>query len=194
MSRAFALVFSIAIGCTPFRRDDGSGGDNVEAKSPAGATCATRQELSGVVIYDPHFQTLVHPPHRGTFVAPSVKVGDAVAPRAPLAEVVWGPNRGKILAPVAGVVVHAGAAIGSYVRESDAPFVIADPTRLAVRVESASGTFRNATPAELFLEGVTEPIVAPASVRDGTSLIVTLPVGFAVKVGTAARLAFECSS
>lgn len=194
MIRSLVLVCAVTIGCTTLRRDDGSGGDGVEAKSPGGAACATRTELSGVVVYDPQFHTLVRPPHRGTFVAPSVKVGDAVAPRALLAEIVWGPNREKILAPVGGVVIHAGAMIGSYLRETDAPFVIADPTRLAARFDDVPPSLRHASPLEVSLDGVSEPLVAPSGTRDGKSVVVALPLGVAAKVGTAARLSLDCNS
>lgn len=194
MLRSFVLLFFMALGCTTLRRDDGSGGDGVEAKSPGAAACAMRQQLIGVVAYDPRFHTLVHPPHRGTFVAPSVKVGDAVAARTPLAEIVWGPNREKIVAPVQGVIVHAGAAIGSYLREGDTPFVIADPLRLAVRFDDVPPTLRHASPLELSLDGASEPIVVSTGTRDGKALVVALPLGVHAKLGSTARLSLECNS
>jgi hypothetical protein len=180
-----AACFVIA-SCTSVRRDKSA---DVEATAELASEAPSACAFKGIVIHDPHFHTIVRPPHGGTFVASLARVGDRVTARSTLGEIMWGPNRGKIITPVDGVVVHAGATIGSYLRDTDAPFVVADPRRLAVRV---AGLPRNATSFDIAIEGL-ERFVGYGA-RHGAYTLIALPAGAPATVGAAASVSVECSS
>lgn len=182
---------ALSASCKDPHRDGREPSNSVQPVAANARKCVDR-EVTGVVAYDPEFHTLVHPPHGGVYVAPKAGIGDTVAPRAPLAEIVSGPNRWKITAPVGGVVVHAGAASGSFLRETDAPFVIADPERLVVRVDDAPPGFGDAPALTVKIDGIDEPFVSSGRV-EGYAVIVSMPRGLMARQGAKARLSVNCS-
>lgn len=192
MPRWSPLISFLIVSCSTLRREEAPANEQEKAADSGKSACAQPPEYHGVVGYDPHFHTIVHPPHSGTFVAPAVELGDTVTAATSLGEVVWGPHRGKILAPVTGVVVHAGAAIGSFLREGDAPFVIANPARLAVRFDELPAEVSRTRGFDLTVEGLAKPIPVDELRTEGAKRLVALPPGTRVRIGGAARLTVPC--
>lgn len=192
MRHVVALLAAVIVSCSTLRRDDGSGGDAVEARAPAGESCPLRRALTGSVVYDPHFETLVHAPHSGVLTSVVAKPDDRVDARAVLAEVIHSGKRSEVRAPVAGVVTRVAAVSGAFIREGDTPFVLADPARLAVRIDGLPMSIRRMAKLEIAVAGAA-PVVVQRMLGDTASM--TLPItDAAVSLGATAHVIVDCST